>query len=136
PGERYHGVSGEARAFARRGTCEVYVGGHFEYAGDVRANSIARFTREGGYEPLGDGLLGTVQTIQVTPSGSVYVGGSFADASGTVIRNLARWDGSEWHSVGGGIGDPADPYQTVYALAIAAGAGPDWADRVYVSAYR
>lgn len=135
PGERYHGVSGEARAFARRGTCEVYVGGHFEYAGDVRANSIARFTREGGYEPLGDGLLGTVQTIQVTPSGSVYVGGSFADASGTVIRNLARWDGSEWHSVGGGIGDPADPYQTVYALAIAEGAGPDGADLVYVSGY-
>lgn len=133
PDEVYHGISGDALAFARRGTCEVYVGGDFAYAGDVRANSIARFTWEDGYEPLGEGLLGAVQAIQVTRAGLVYVGGNFTDPSGTALRNLAMWDGSEWHDVGGGVGDPTDPFQTVRALAIAEGAGHEGADLVYVA---
>ncbi len=134
-GERYYGLSGEARAFARRGTCEVYVGGDFIYAGEVRANSIARFTREGGYEALGDGVLGTVESIEVTREGLVYAAGNFVDESGTVLRNLAVWDGTEWVSVGGGVGDPTDATETVRALAIGEGRGPDGADLVYVAGH-
>ena len=131
-GERYYGLSGEARAFARRGTCEVYVGGDFIYAGEVRANSIARFSREGGYEALGDGVLGVVENIQVTRDGRVYASGNFVDESGTALRNLAMWDGTEWTSVGGGVGDPTDPFQSARALAIGEGRGPGGVDLVYV----
>lgn len=133
PGERYYGLSGEASAFGRRGTCEIYVGGHFAYAGETRADSIARFTREGGYEALGDGLLGTVANIQVTQAGLVYAAGGFTDPSGTRLRNLAVWDGTEWSSVGGGVGDPTDPFQIARTLAIHEGGAPDGGDIVYVA---
>lgn len=120
-GERYDGISGEVHTLARRGRCEVYVGGDFRYAGPVRANSIARFTFERGYEALGDGLLGTVFDIEVTRDGLVYAAGNFTDESGTGLRNLAVWDGLEWRDIGGGVGNPADPTETVRSIAVVEG---------------
>lgn len=132
-GESYHGVSGDVRAFARHGTCGIYVGGQFEYAGEVRANGIARFSRATGYEALGEGLVGAVETIEVTQAGLVYAAGNFTDPSGIAFRNLGVWDGTEWSAVGGSVGDPTDLSQSVRALAIGEGLGVDGADVVYVA---
>jgi hypothetical protein len=106
PGERYDGVSGQVLSLARRGTCEVYVGGDFRYAGNARANGVARYVPGEGYEALGDGLFGGVSALAVTPSGRVYAGGDFVDESGTEIRNVAMWDGVEWSPLGLGVAQP------------------------------
>ncbi|AKF03124.1 hypothetical protein [Sandaracinus amylolyticus] len=103
PGERYHGVGGQVLALASLGTCEVYVGGDFRYAGGIRANAVARYTVEGGYEAVGDGLLGGVHDLAVTRAGRLYAVGDFTDESGIAIRNVAVWDGVDWSGLGEGV---------------------------------
>src|SRR5262245_15014218 len=46
-----------------------------------------------------------------TRGSDVYVGGSFHTAGSVIVHNIARWDGSAWHDVGGGM------VRYVYALA-------------------
>ena len=48
---------------------------------------------------------------------ALYVGGRFTVVGGAWLPGLARWDGSNWSSVGGGLVPPAYPDCTVYALA-------------------
>ena len=38
--------------------------------------------------------------------GSLYIGGTFSSVGGVLANQLARWDGSQWHPVGGGL-DPS-----------------------------
>jgi hypothetical protein len=46
---------------------------------------------------------------------TLYAGGDFATAGGTTVNGIAKWDGSAWASMGGGVaGGSAD----VYALAV------------------
>jgi len=61
---------------------------------------------------LGGGVNGPVYAVAVDPSnGDVYVGGDFSQAinpNGTAISsvgNIARWDGSQWHSLSQGVVD-------------------------------
>jgi hypothetical protein len=85
----------------------VYVGGAFTNAGGVIATNIARWDGQRWW-PLGNGVkgrefgLGTVDTIAVGADG-IYVGGSFTNASGVNATNIARWDGTNWHELHGGI---------------------------------
>jgi hypothetical protein len=55
------------------------------------------------------GVVGTVLATAVRGA-DLYVGGAFSWAGGSNIHNLARWDGTRWHDVGGGLNGP------VYAL--------------------
>ncbi len=38
-------------------------------------------------------------------NGSLYVAGGFYYAGSTTALNIARWDGTSWSAVGGGIGN-------------------------------
>ncbi len=80
---------------------DMVIGGNFQKAGDVEANSIARWD---GYNwnPLGTGVLGRVYTLAVY-DGDLYVGGNFNEAGEIAVPGLARWDGSEWHKLEGFI---------------------------------
>lgn len=49
------------------------------------------------------GVSGTVNALAVDGSGNVYVGGTFAVAGSSAIRNIARWNGSAWSALGGGV---------------------------------
>ena len=48
----------------------------------------------------------------VVHHGELYVGGRFEVIGGVRARHIARWDGSTWREVGGGLGGP------VWALAV------------------
>ncbi len=45
-----------------------------------------------------------VDAFAFSPSGKLYIGGSFIDAGGVIVNGTAMWDGSEWHALGGGFG--------------------------------
>ena len=89
---------------------KLYVGGLFDMAGGQTANRIARWNGT-TWSPLGNGISGSPgATVNVMATGnpggglaSLFVGGSFSDAGGMIINYVARWNGTNWFSLGGGV---------------------------------
>ena len=93
----------------------VYVGGRFDFAGGVRANNIAKWNGS-RWSSLGNGIgpngqggpydsTSIVHTL-AAKNGTVYAGGEFILAGGSLANRVAQWDEStqEWTPLGGGIG--------------------------------
>ena len=112
------GFNSQVKAIAISGN-DVYVGGSFFYLGDnvTGAYYIAKWDGS-NWEALGDGdnngLDGSVNTIAVSGSGEIFVGGSFTKAGGNPASNIAKWNPatSSWSALGVGLNN------TVFALAI------------------
>ena len=96
------------------GGYDIYIAGQFTTAGGVTVNRIARWDGVAwhgvGGGMAGDGLgyyTGTIDELIAVPDGSggthLYAGGFFTTAGGQPIVGLARWDGSAWSQVGGGV---------------------------------
>ena len=88
----------------------LYVSGYFPTAGTAPAVSVAKW--DGGqWTQLGTGLTRAggptrVPGLAVYDDGSgeaLYATGSFDEAGGTPASGVAKWDGSRWSAVGGGI---------------------------------
>lgn len=110
------GINGNVEDAASFGTCALYVAGYFEYAGDVRANNVARFDDETGFHALGDGLPFPVWQIAVTDrvpavgpdaveGATMPIGGPHgalwaAQLTDLYEAELALWDGSTWRDMG------------------------------------
>ena len=58
----------------------------------------------GKWDALESGL-GTGATVNdsLVLDGDIYIAGDLTSAGSTSVANLARWDGSTWHDVGGGV---------------------------------
>jgi trimeric autotransporter adhesin len=87
---------------------DLYLGGFFDAAGTVAANNIARWeSRTRSWQTLGNGFSngvdGRVRAIYVSATGAIYVGGGFEHAGGVPARNIAKWDGVTWSSMGQGL---------------------------------
>jgi hypothetical protein len=87
----------------------LYAGGWFTMAGGVPANNIAKWDGT-SWSPLGQGVNDQVWDLAVFDDDgpgprppALYVGGYFTTAGGQPANRLARWDGSSWEPVGGGI---------------------------------
>jgi hypothetical protein len=93
----------------------LYAGGDFTTAGGVAVNHIARWDGT-QWHTLGSGMGAhydpSVSALAVGPDGSLYAGGSFTTAGGVAANHIARWDGTQWHSLGAGM-----DWHGVYALA-------------------
>ncbi len=102
------GVDGEILSLVTyRG--DLIAGGLFENAGGRPAHNIARWDGN-EWHPLGSGVYdavpdGTTDDVwdMVVWQGDLYVVGSFTHAGGVEVSYLARWDGSTWSDVGGGV---------------------------------
>lgn len=102
---------------------KLVVAGSFEYVdgGTVYATNIAVWNGA-SWEALNDGTDGFVSDVE-SFGGSLYACGEFTIAGGTGVSNLARWSGSAWFSVGGGLtDDTGDPYNAYpYDMTVHAG---------------
>jgi trimeric autotransporter adhesin len=114
-GSRWHalgsGIAGRVTGLAAfdDGTgMALYVGGNFLEAGGVPAAGVAKWDGS-QWSALGDGIAGeppqrgAAFTMAVYDDGSgpaLYVGGVFDYAGGRPAKNIAKWDGQEWHNVG------------------------------------
>ena len=87
----------------------LYAGGDFAAAGGVSASAIARWDGS-SWSALGGGMASPpryVMALSVFDDGcgaALYAGGRFATAGGVAASNIARWDGSSWTTLGGGMG--------------------------------
>ncbi len=89
---------------------QLYVGGRFSLAGPVSVSNMARWTGT-SWTGVGAGITNTaglahVRTMATTTIGgpALLVGGEFTHAGAVATNNLARWSGSSWSSMGGGVG--------------------------------
>lgn len=88
-------------------TEDLIVGGLFTTAGGVNVSQIAGWNGLQWYA-LGDGLNGKVSSLRVYDDGSasgpaLYAGGSFNLSGEIAVRNIAKWDGDSWASLGNGV---------------------------------
>ncbi len=85
---------------------DLYMGGNFSSAGGVPAASIVRWDGAHG-TPLGGGVDGIVVAMEVVTDPAVgpglYVGGLFDQAGETAAASIARWDGTTWSALAGGV---------------------------------
>ena len=61
---------------------------------------------------MSNGVDGTINVVVQSGTGT-YVGGNFTLAGGAVVNSVAKWNGTAWSSLGGGVNG------SVYALAVA-----------------
>jgi len=89
----------------------LVAGGSFTHAGGGAASRIACWDGS-NWQALGAGLNGTVNAVTTwDPDGAgpahpqLVVGGNFTyiGSSNTMIRHVARWDGSAWQAFGTGM---------------------------------
>ena len=88
----------------------LFVGGAFQFADGAPASRIAKWDGS-SWSPLGAGVTSgfsspSIHALAVHDDGSgeaLYAAGSFQSVDGVAAANVARWDGSTWTPVGGGL---------------------------------
>ncbi len=74
-----------------------------------------------------NGLNGDVYALAIDSQGAVYAGGYFSGADSTTVNNIAKWDGTSWSALDGGVSGVMGV--AVTALAV------DSNDDLYVGGY-
>ncbi len=119
------GIVGAVHALAVMPNGDVVAGGAFSSAGGVAASCIARWNGS-SWAPLGSGVSGAslpwqplgVHALQVRPNGDLVAAGHFHVAGGTTVEHIARWNGSVWSPLGGGMPSMhLNPVPVIRALA-------------------
>jgi len=86
---------------------ELCAGGEFTQASGLVVNRVARWRPGlGMWWPLGTGTNAAVYTLTAYNDGNgpaLYAGGLFTQAGGASVSALAKWNGSAWLDVGGGV---------------------------------
>lgn len=102
------GLDGAVRAIVVLPNGDLVAAGDFQNDGAMVAPLplIARWDGT-AWHPLGAGLTGApaarVHALLVLPGGDLLAGGSFDYAGGYPARGIARWNGSTWSAVDGGV---------------------------------
>lgn len=88
---------------------DIIAGGGFTTAGGVTAKAIARWNGS-SWSPMGGAFLtgyanrtASVGAIRRLSNGDLIAGGDFYTVGNTRVNNIARWDGSAWMPMGGGL---------------------------------
>ena len=101
------GTSSVVSAIAVDANHNVYIGGDFTEAGGVTVNHIAKWNGT-NWTDMGGGVSGDPNgynnVYAITISGTdVYIGGEFAMAGTIAANGIAKWNGTTWKALGGGL---------------------------------
>ncbi len=117
------GLSSTAQKAISTGT-NILVGGSFLQAGGQVVNGLASWDGANwssvGVPGRSSGISTTVRAI-ASDGTNVYVGGAFTAAGQTNANYIARFDGTNWYSLGSGIGPVGVGSTVVNALSVTNG---------------
>lgn len=83
----------------------VVLGGRFTLFGDLAAAHVVRWDPvTGSRTRLGEGFDREVRALQVLPNGDLVAAGDFTASGSAAMLGIARWNGTAWESLGGGLG--------------------------------
>ena len=111
----------------------LYVGGEFTRAGGAQVNSIAKWDGSsfsdlaGGMDWLFDPEVIAMTAFDDGSGPALYAGGKFSSAGGVAADYIAKWDGSAWSPLGGGMSASGNDWPWVFALEVfddGTGGGP------------
>ena len=97
------GTNAPVNALVQAVDGKLYVGGEFTIVGTANPASYIAVYYEGTWHTLASGLDGKVLVLALAPDGNLYAGGEFSYAGSLYVNHIARWDGSSWHALGGGL---------------------------------
>jgi hypothetical protein len=101
---------------------ELIAGGWFAKADGAPVGNIARWNGT-GWSALASGVVtsdstpATVRALTIF-DGALIVGGHFGSAGGVPANNIARWDGTGWSALGGGVTGVSGSESSVQTLAV------------------
>lgn len=103
------GANGDVHAIRVIGA-DIYIGGDiFGVNQNTEPVSNLAYWNGSVWDDLGGGVsrnaavaVAAVQDIEVNGA-DVYVGGNITSAGGVPVSNIARWDGTQWRSLGQGV---------------------------------
>ncbi len=99
----------------------LVVAGAFGVYGSTPVNRVCSLDASGNVTVMGTGVGDAISGINITSlavhNNEVYVGGLYLNnGSSQPVYSVARWDGSAWVSVGGGLASATGTATTVNAL--------------------
>ena len=113
----------EVDAILAAASGNIIAGGTFTHIGTIDAGHIASFDGT-TWTPMNAGLNSAVRAMTQCPNGDIIVGGDFAYENGpfgNTVSRIARWTGSAFVPLGGGISTAFNPTPSVLALTSTAG---------------
>ncbi|MEO8147797.1 MAG: T9SS type A sorting domain-containing protein [Bacteroidia bacterium] len=101
---------------------DLIAGGLFSQAGGVTANSIAKWDGT-SWAPLGSGMGATSVGYNYVfalaeYNGSLFAGGMYESAGGVLANSIAKWDGTSWIDLNGGVWYGGSNVYAVNALTV------------------
>ncbi|MEM1178275.1 MAG: hypothetical protein AAGM22_08030 [Acidobacteriota bacterium] len=90
----------------------LYIAGHFDEAGGVAVNNLAKWTPVGGFSAVGGfdasaSVVDTILDLEVFDEGSgpaLFIAGEFQDVNGLEVNGVVRWDGTTFAALAGPSG--------------------------------
>jgi hypothetical protein len=124
------GIDGTVRALVSTPSA-LYAAGRFDSIGVIAApgklGEVGNIAKWDGVQwaALGAGLRAGSEegevTAMVADGADLYVAGAFSMAGATPANNIARWDGTQWHTLGNGLNDVVLALSFVEGNLVAAG---------------
>ncbi len=115
----------------------LYAGGWVDTIGNIATNAIAMWNGS-NWSAVGAGLYGEPGGSQVNAltvyDGELYAGGYFDTVNGQLVNAIAKWNGTQWSTVGNSVGiniGGSIDAMTVYNNSLYVGGGFDSAGGVY-----
>ena len=105
------GANAPVQSMAIAPNGDLYIGGEFTNVGGVSVSSLARWNGSswsdvgGGVDYVDPTVTPRIDSLAFDAAENLYVGGTF-DQAGTgllPVRNIAKWNGSNWSAMGAGV---------------------------------
>jgi trimeric autotransporter adhesin len=107
--------------FAELPSGELAAGGGFTAIDGVVLWQVAILSTSGWVGAGGTFLAPSstsVRALATLANGDLVAGGRFTTVNGTVVNNIARWDGTAWHPLGVGVGTSLSNHPPILTMLV------------------